>query len=161
MAAMVMKDFQYKWPRGNGAVRWEVPLGTVGLAAPPDRPIPPAMDRALAEMCVLRDGLSHQGGRVHQRAVDAWPGGGLQLGSFVRISQTQVRRYSAAVGIYGSEIRGRLLARFDTHQVLDLSQWEQHGFIIERRLGTRGCVSIQLHRKSAEQMARSTADSTV
>jgi len=129
-AAVMTKDFKVIKPRGNGAVRWEGPLGTVGLNAPEGRPIPPAMDQALAELCILRDVLSHRGGRVDQKAAADWPCGTLEVGSFVRVSQTQVRRYSAAVGAFGAEISRRLLAHLSMPVDVDLGNWEQHGFLI-------------------------------
>jgi hypothetical protein len=129
-AAVMTKDFKVIKPRGNGAIRWEGPLGTVGLDAPEGRPIPPAMDQALDELCILRDVLSHRGGRVDQRAADDWPCGTLEVGSFVRVSQNQVRRYSAAVGAFGAEISRRLLARFYIPVDIELGNWEQHGFLI-------------------------------
>jgi hypothetical protein len=88
------------------------------------------MERALAELCILRDVLSHRGGRVDQKAADDWPSGSLEVGSFVRVSQPQVRRYSAAVGVYGDEISRRLLARFSVVVDLDLARWQEHGFLI-------------------------------
>lgn len=131
-AAVIMENFNLKVvkPRGNGAVRWEGPLVPVGLGTPDDRPIPPAMDLALAELCILRDVLSHRGGRVDPKAADDWPSGPLEVGSFVRASQQQVRRYSAAVGAYGAEISRRLLARFSVVVDLDLARWREHGFLI-------------------------------
>jgi hypothetical protein len=129
-AALMTKDFKVIKPRGNRAVRWEGPLGTVGLDAPEGRPIPPAMDQALAELCILRDVLSHRGGRVDQKAADDWPCGTLEVGSFVPVSQNQVRRYSAAVGAFGAEICRRLLARFSVPVDVNLDNWEQHGFLI-------------------------------
>jgi hypothetical protein len=130
LAAVMTKDFKVIKPRGNGAVRWEGPLGTVGLDTPEGRPIPPAMDQALAELCILRDVLSHRGGRVDQKAADDWPCGTLEVGSFVRVSQNQVRRYSAAVGAFGAEICRRLLARFSVPVNVNLDNWEQHDFLI-------------------------------
>jgi hypothetical protein len=129
-AAVMTKNFKVIKPRGNGAIRWEGPLGTVGLDAPEDRPIPPAMDQALAELCILRDVLSHRGGRIDQKAADDWPSGILEVDSFVRVSQNQVRRYSAAVGAFGAEISRRLLARFSVPVEVNLGNWEQHGFLI-------------------------------
>jgi hypothetical protein len=131
-AAVIGENFDLRGakPRGIGAVRWESALGTVGLDAPHDRPIPSAMERALAELCILRDVLSHRGGRVDQKAADDWPSGSLEVGSFVRVSQPQVRRYSAAVGVYGDEISRRLLARFSVVVDLDLARWQEHGFLI-------------------------------
>lgn len=129
-ATVILGNFKIGKPRGNGAVRWEGPLGRVGLAASDDRPIPRAMDRALAEFCVLRDVLSHRGGRVDQKAVDDWPSGKIEVGSFVQVSQSQARHYSAAVGAYGSEISRRLLARFSITVNVNLADWEQHGFLI-------------------------------
>jgi len=129
-ANVAAENFKVVKPRGNGAIRWEVPLATVGLAAPVDCPIPPAMDRALAELCVIRDVLSHRGGRVDQKAADDWPSGKIEVGSFVRVSQSQARSYSAAVGAYGAEISRRLLARFSIAVNVDLADWEQHGFLI-------------------------------
>jgi hypothetical protein len=131
VAAVILENnFKPAKPRGNGAVRWEGPLGTVGLAEPHDRPIPPGMNRALAELCVLRDVLSHRGGRVDQKAADDWPSATIEVGSFVRVSQGQAWRYSAAVGAYGSEINRRLLARFSITVNVNLADWEQHGFLI-------------------------------
>lgn len=75
--------------------------------------------------------LSHRGGRVDRKAADDWPCGALEVGSFVRVSQTQVRRYSAAVGAFGAEISRRLLARFSVPVDVDLGNWEQHGFLIQ------------------------------
>jgi hypothetical protein len=129
-AAVMLKNFEPAKPRGNGAVRWEGSLGIVGLAAPEDRPIPQAMDRALAELCVLRDVLSHRGGRFDQKAANDWPSATIEVGSFVRVSQGQARRYSAAVGAYGSEISRRLLTRFSITVNVNLADWEQHGFLI-------------------------------
>jgi len=102
----------------------------VGLAAPEDRPIPQAMNRALAELCILRDVLSHRGGRFDQKAANDWPSATIEVGSFVRVSQGQARRYSAAVGAYGSEISRRLLARFSITVNVNLADWEQYGFLI-------------------------------
>lgn len=132
VAGVIVEDANIKIvrPRGNGAIRWERPLAAVGLGAADGHPIPPAMDRALAELCVLRDVLSHRGGRVDQKAANDWPSGALQVDGFVRISQSQVKRYSAAVGAYGAEISRRLLARFSVTVDLDLGHWELHGFFV-------------------------------
>ena len=130
VAAYVEDEFHFVRPKGNGAIRWEVPLDAVGLAAPEDRPIPPAMNEALAEMCILRDVLSHRGGRFDQRAVDQWPSGVIEVGTFVRVSQDQARRYSAAVGAYGAETSRRLLARFSLAADVDLADWEQYSFLV-------------------------------
>lgn len=129
-ATVALEKFKIAKPRGNGATRWENPLRTVDLAAPDDRPIPAAMDRALTELCVLRDVLSHRGGRVDQKAADEWPSAAIEVGSFVRVTQAQARRYSAAAGAYGAEISRRLLARFSVTVNVDLTDWERHGFLI-------------------------------
>lgn len=129
-AAIMTEDFKVVKPRGNGSIRWEAPLASVGLAATDDHPIPNGMDRALAEMCVLRDVLSHRGGRVDEKASSDWPSGKLEVGSFVRVSQHQARLYSAAVGAYGAEISRRLLARFSITVNVDLANWSQYGFFI-------------------------------
>jgi hypothetical protein len=102
----------------------------VGLAAPEDRPIPQAMNRALTELCILRDVLSHRGGRLDHRAAADWPSAPIEAGRFVRVSESQARRYSAAVGAYGSETSRRLLARFSVTVDVNLADWEQHGFLI-------------------------------
>ena len=116
--------------RGNGVVRWEKPLAHVGLGAPPDRPIPNSLDRALVELCVIRDVLTHRCGRVDDKAAADCPWLGLQVGTFVRISSGQARRYSAAVGTYGAEVVRRVLSRGGIDQRVDLGTWQQGGFLI-------------------------------
>jgi hypothetical protein len=116
-------------PRGVGIRRYEKPLGRVGWAAPPDRPIPADLDAALKEMGALRDVLVHRAGRVDAEALRSAPTLQYRLGQFVRLSREDFRIYSAAVRCYGEEIvfRGvRDWPEVDEQDGPDLAGWRDY-----------------------------------
>lgn len=76
---------------GKGIQRYERRLAQIGLAAPPDRPIPADLDQALAELGALRDVLEHRAGRVDSRALRAAPSLPYHDGQLVRIRREQYR----------------------------------------------------------------------
>ena len=90
--------------RGSGTERYEGPLAQEDLGAPSDRPIPPDLDQALAELGALRDVLTHRAGRVDERALHQAPSLRYQDGEFVRMSGNDYRTYSAAIRCYAAEI---------------------------------------------------------
>lgn len=112
--------------RGCGVARYEPLLAEVGLQAPPDRPVPAELDRALVELSALRNVLAHRAGRVDELALRDCPWLGEvigPLGTFVRLSRAQYRRYSTAVSAYGAEIRRRLMG-VNAGRDFDLDDWE-------------------------------------
>jgi hypothetical protein len=118
----------------SGAERWEARLRTVGLGAPPDRPIPPSLGDALGELSALRDVVVHRAGRVDERALTKWPRLtqlGLGVGDFVRIDRRLYRRYAAAVRSYGSEVVRRLLGDSVPAVAVDLKRWESYAPLME------------------------------
>jgi hypothetical protein len=92
--------------------------------------VPEDMEVALKELCVLRDVLSHRGGRIDNRAAEDWPSDGLTVGSFVRISCARVRRYSVATGAYGQEVARRLLAATAVDTTPQLANWLSYAFSV-------------------------------
>ena len=129
-ASVLLDSVRIKRARGDGVARWEPVLAKVGLGASAERPIPASLDHALTEACVLRDVLTHRAGRADAQAVEACPWLDLAVGIQVRISSTQLRRYSAAISAYGAEISHRLLATANVSQEVDLNRWESYGFRI-------------------------------
>jgi hypothetical protein len=100
------------------------------MGAPGDPAVPPDMERALQELCVLRDVLSHRGRRIDEKAAREWPSGDLALGSFVRVTSDQARLYSAAVGAYGQEVIRRLLAKTGLPTTPQLDNWFTYRFLV-------------------------------
>lgn len=119
--------------RGSGAARYEVVLGSVGLAAPADRPVPGDLDEALAELGALRDVLTHRAGRMDQKALDQAPSLPYKDGELVRISRVDYRRYSAAIRCYAAEIIFRSIRNWpevtDENVGPRLSDWRNHHLI--------------------------------
>lgn len=91
-------------PEGSGTARYEKPLARIGLAAPPDRPIPVDLDAALTELGALRDVLVHRAGRGDATALDQASTLPYKVGQFVRISRQDYRTYSAAIRCYAAEV---------------------------------------------------------
>ncbi len=107
--------------RGEGVLRYEAVLATVGLDAPADRPVPQDMDEALTEFSALRDVIVHRGGRVDGRALKAAPSLTLVEGELVRLRRADYLRYAAALRSYGMEVARRLLGK--SVFGLNLAQW--------------------------------------
>jgi hypothetical protein len=97
--------------RGSGVARYEAVLAGVHLAAPPDRPIPADLDRALTELGAIRDVLVHRAARMDDKALEQAPTLRYRPGDLVRISGDDYRMYSAAIRCYGQEITYRPLRR--------------------------------------------------
>jgi hypothetical protein len=116
-----------KPPKGKGTGRYEDALCQVGLGAPPDRPIPQDLDRALTEVGVLRDVLVHRAGRLDARGLKQapWLASRYADGAFVRLNRADYRRYSAAIRCYAAEISRRaMLGLYDgTEHDVDLTEW--------------------------------------
>lgn len=114
-------------PKGKGSVRYEASLEKLGLAAPPDRPIPVDLDAALTEIGVLRDVLVHRAGRLDDRGLSQAPTlrSRYEDGDFIRINRADYRRYSAAIRCYGAEIARRaMLGLWDgSDDDVDLATW--------------------------------------
>jgi hypothetical protein len=110
--------------RGEGTARYEAVLATVGLSAPPDRPIPDDMEQALTEFSALRDVIVHRGGRADRKCLDATPTLNLPEGQLVRLGRADYLRYAAGLRTYGMEIARRLMgpSMFD----LDLAKWRMN-----------------------------------
>jgi hypothetical protein len=99
--------------RGSGVARYEAVLAGVGLAAPPDRPIPADLDQALTELGAIRDVLVHRAARMDEKALEQAPTLRYEPGDLVRISSDDYREYSAAIRCYGQEITYRPIRRRD------------------------------------------------
>lgn len=120
-------------PKGTGVVRYEKPLGRIGLAAPEDRPVPPDLDQALAELNAVRDVLVHRAGRVDAKALELAPSLRYEEGQFVRLSRADFRIYSAAIRCYASEIGFRGIRAWpevtDERDGPDLANWRDYVMI--------------------------------
>lgn len=117
-------------PKGGGTARYEKTLRRIGLAAPPDRPIPADLDAALVEVGALRDVLVHRAGRVDAIAREQAPGLRYEVGQFVRISRADYRTYSAAIRCYAAEIGFRSIRNWpevtDEQDGPNLGAWRDY-----------------------------------
>jgi len=113
--------------RGAGAARYETALAHALLGERADRPVPADLDEALREIANLRNVLVHRAGRLDAEAIrDA---SSLTVrrneGDLVRITQSEFRRYSAAIRTYGQEIAYRLLGP-ELVPWHDLARWRDN-----------------------------------
>lgn len=111
-------------PRGAGAKRWEDVLRHAGLQAPPERPIPADLDRALTEVVALRHVLAHRAGRVDARALKQASSLRYADGDLVRVAHADYLLYSAALWTYGQEVIRRLIG--NVALPAPLSNWRQN-----------------------------------
>lgn len=124
VAEAVLENRKYPRPRFNGTRRWELPLAEVGLALLAEQPMPADLERVLVEACVLRDVLTHRGGRVDERAGRDCPTLGFDVGQFVRLGTARTLELSAALIAYGTDVAHRSLARIGVGEGgVDLSRW--------------------------------------
>jgi hypothetical protein len=118
---------------GASPERQERVLRSVGLGAPPGRPLPTSLANALEEVSALRDILVHRAGRVDARAVDKSPRLvsqlGLGVGQFVRIDRRMYRLYSAALRCYGAEVLRRTLMRAGVEMQVNLEGWRDYYYL--------------------------------
>jgi hypothetical protein len=119
---------------GSGAARYEALLCQEGLGAPPDRPLPADLDRALAELGAIRDVLVHRAGRVDVRALEQAPSLRYKDGDLVRVTRHEYREYSAAVRCYAAELAFRSFRSWpevtDEKDGPDLAGWRNYVMVL-------------------------------